>query len=124
MSARLRRGHRPAWRSRQTPEGSPEQAELQELFSHLSESVSNLMLFLARYYSPSRLSWNRESLAGKSKNETDEIKKCRFYVWHESHDLPEELYRERYTIMCTELPSLCQRVLSAYKKFRKKIKNK
>lgn len=98
--------------------------ELQELFSHLSESVSNLMLFLARYYSPSRLSWNRESLAGKSQNETDDIKKCRFYVWHESHDLPEELYRERYTIMCTELPSLCQGVLSAYKKFRKKIKNK
>ena len=98
--------------------------ELQELFSHLSESVSNLMLFLARYYSPSRLSWNRESLAGKNQNETDEIKKCRFYVWHESHDLPEETYRERYTIMCTELPSLCQGVLSAYKKFRKKIKNK
>lgn len=98
--------------------------ELQHLFSLLCESINNLLLFLGTYYFPSRFNWKDDSLEGKNQNEIDEIKKRRFYVWHESHDLPDDLYRERYAIMCTDLPSLCNGVLSAYNEFRKKIKNK
>lgn len=82
------------------------------------------MLFLGRYYFPSRFNRNDESLEGKNQNEIDDIKKRRFYVWHESHDLPDDLYHERYAIMCTDFPSLCNGVLSAYIEFRKKIKNR
>lgn len=98
--------------------------DLQDSFSKLCDSVANLMLFLGRYYFPSRFNRNDESLEGKNQNEIDDIKKRRFYVWHESHDLPDDLYRERYAIMCTDFPSLCNGVLSAYIEFRKKIKNK
>lgn len=98
--------------------------ELQHLFSLLCESINNLLLFLGTYYFPSRFNRNDNSLEGKNQNEIDDIKKRRFYVWHENHDLPDDLYRERYAIMCTDFPKLCNRVLSAYEEFRRKIKNK
>lgn len=98
--------------------------ELQDLFSQLCDSVAHLTLFLGTYYFPSRFNNNDESLEGKNQDEIDERKKRRFYVWHESHDLSDDIYRERYDIMCSEFPSLCNGVLSAYREFRKKIKNK
>lgn len=67
----------------------------------------------ATYYFPSLFNRNDDSLEGKKQNEIDEIKKLRFYVWHENHDLPDDLYRERYAIMCTDFPPLCNGVLSA-----------
>ena len=66
--------------------------ELQDLFSQLCDSVANLMLFLGTYYTPSRFNKNDESLEGKNQNEIDERKKQRFYVWHESHDLSDDIY--------------------------------
>lgn len=98
--------------------------DLQSCFDTLCVSISKFMLFLSQYCSPSKVSWNVESMAGKSEAEIKEIKSQRFYVWHENHDLPDKLYDERYKIMCTELPQLGNAVISAYKDFRKNIKCK
>lgn len=97
---------------------------LQSCFNTLCGSISKFMLFLSQYCSPSTVSWNTESIIGKSEAEINEIKSQRFYVWHENHDLPDKLYEERYKIMCTELPQLGNAVISAYKDFRKNIKCK
>ena len=74
------------------------------------------------YYTPSRINWNSKSLDGLDDERINEIKRQRMHVWHENYDLPDDLYQERYRLMCTKLPTFGNAIVEAYKKFRKVVK--
>lgn len=97
---------------------------LQEYYTKMCDSISQLICFLSTYFSPSYGQWCSESIDGKSQEEIDDIKRRRVYVWHENYDLPKKLYEQRYEDICTELPKLGKDAISAYGEFRKQIKAK
>ena len=96
--------------------------DIQESLNKLCDAISKLLIFLSMYYTPSRINWNSKSLDGLDDERINEIKRQRMHVWHENYDLPDDLYQERYRLMCTKLPTFGNAIVEAYKKFRKVVK--